>query len=150
MISKLEPEVAQAVLRGLSSATVRGKSEVVKEIDRSVPYPAVDTGRLRNSVKANGFTRELWVDAPHAAPINYGTRPFRPPLAPLLTWVVRKGLADDEDEAYVVARAIQNKIAAEGIAPRHFWEKAMTTVQDQLVPVEVRAELGRLAERGHY
>jgi hypothetical protein len=150
MLSKLEPEVGRAVLQGLSSAALRAKSVVVEEIDKALPFPAVDSGRLRNSVKVNAFTREITVEAPHAAPINFGTRPFTPPLGPLLTWVVRKGLADDEDHAWAVARKIQAKIAAEGIAPRHYFDKAMKTVQDVVVPAEVRAELERLAERGHY
>ncbi len=150
LLSSLEPEVGAAVLRGLSSAAVRAKGVVIEEIDRSTPYPAVDTGRLRNSVHVNAFTREIYIDAPHAAPINNGTRPFTPPLGPLLTWVIRKGLADDEDEAYAIARGVQQKIAREGIEPRHFWEKAMDRVQRDVVPLEIRTELGRLAERGHY
>ena len=148
LLSRLEPETAKAVLAGLRSAALRAKSVVVQEIDRAQPYPAVDSGRLRNSVEVNLFTREIRVTAPHAGILEKGTRPFWPPLAPLLTWVVRKGLADDEDEAYAVAKAVQAKIAKEGIAPRHYFAKAMKKVQDEIVPAEVRSELRRLADHG--
>jgi hypothetical protein len=57
-------------------------------------------------------------------------------------------VADDEDEAYAVAKAVQAKIAKEGIAPRHYFAKAMQKVQDEIVPAEVRAELRRLADHG--
>jgi hypothetical protein len=36
--------------------------------------------------------------------------------------VLRKGLADDEDEAEEIARNIQRKIATFGTEPRHFME----------------------------
>jgi hypothetical protein len=148
LLRKLEPEMRAAIRRGLKSATLRAKHIVIEEIDKASPYPAVDTGGLRNSVKTDLRGPAVIVDAPHAAPINNGTRPFWPPLAPLLTWVIRKGLADDEDDAEQIARAIQFKIAREGIAPRFFMEKAMARVRNDIIPAEIRAELLALEARG--
>jgi hypothetical protein len=150
LIMKMEPEVTAAVVRGLRSAALRAKGEVVLEIGRSQPYPAVDTGGLRESVNV-GLLPDggiVTVDAPHAAHIEHGTRPFWPPMGPLLTWAIRKGLADDEDEAEDVVRRIQAKIAREGIEPRHFFAKAMATVGRRYVPQEINAELKVLEDVG--
>jgi hypothetical protein len=52
---------------------------------------------LRESVHADvsrfleGFTRSV-VSAPHAAPVEKGSRPHVPPLAPLIAWVKLRGM----------------------------------------------------------
>lgn len=150
LLDQLEPEIRGAVIRGMKSAALRSKAEVVEQIDKALPFPAVDTGGLRQSVSVTLFPNGGWVtvDAPHASHIEFGTRPFTPPLGPLLTWVIRKGLAADEDEAYAIARAVQRKIQREGIAPRHYFAKAMQVVQEKFVPQEIRHELNRLEENG--
>lgn len=83
------------MVRGLRSAALRTKGEVVIQIDTAKPYPAVDRGTMRRSVDVDNHPDGalLSVDAPYAAAIENGTRPFFPPLAPLEDWVIRKGLA---------------------------------------------------------
>lgn len=138
------PESAEgAIVRGLRSAAVRGKAEVVRQIDNAKPHPAVDSGGLRQSVTYERLEKggELFVDAPHAPHLNFGTRPFWPPKAPLILWMVRKGLVEDEDEAEELVYVIQRKIASEGIAPRHFFSKAMGVIVHKYVPAEIRQEM---------
>lgn len=58
--------------------------------------------------------------APHAPMIEYGARPFTPPIKPLLDWarrVLQKG--DYTSEVWALARYTQNKIAQEGMKPKH-------------------------------
>ncbi len=83
--------------------------------------------------------------APHAGVMEFGARPYRAPLRPLVEWVKRKGFADDEKAAYAIALAVQRKIAAVGIEPRHFFQKA----SDRARPV-VEAEIEiAIAELGY-
>lgn len=139
----LSPKIEAAVVRGLRSGALRLQGMVVEEIDAAQPYPAVDRGELRGSVEyapeADGAV--VYVDAPHAPHLEYGTRPFWPPLAPLKAWVLRKGFAEDEAEATGIAMAVQRKIAEEGIAPRGYMAKAFQRVLPVVIQ-EVEKELG--------
>lgn len=94
-LRKLPKTAERAMVRGLRSAALRTQGQVVVEIDTAKPYPAVDRGTLRRSVGVDNHPDGalLSVDAPYAAAMEYGTRPFFPPLAPLEEWVQRKGLA---------------------------------------------------------
>ena len=141
---ELPRELEQAVVRGLRSAALRGKGFVVQEIDKAKPYPAVDTGGLRKSVDVLLLPdgADLVVDAPHAPMINYGTRPFWPPQAPLALWALRKGLAEDEEEAEEVAFAVALTIARFGIEPRRFMDKGMLRTL-KILDSEVYRELRR-------
>ncbi len=47
-------------------------------------------GSLKGSVHVVG--RKILVDAPHAAPVETGSRPHWPPFAPILAWVKLRGM----------------------------------------------------------
>lgn len=202
ILSNLDQKTEKAVVRGLRSTGMRMVGIVVKEIDNAEPFPAVDRGELRNSVRYEPTERGciVTVTAPHAAIIEYGTRPFRPPLEPLVRWVLRKGLANpkkrarkmrpkkpkkprsvkktttktktkskdktkgkrmarDEEKfgkrtddelaaAKRIARAIQSKIARDGIKPRMYFRKAIGRLRhDRILEKEVRRELDRAARK---
>lgn len=143
---KSQPDKIQgAVVRGVRSAAQRGVGVVVEEIDKAEPYPAVNTGSLRQSARARNTPTgaSLDVDAPHAAPINNGCRPFHPPLGPLVVWAVRK-FGVTESEAWGIAKSVAKKIATEGIEPRHFFEKAMARM-GPIIDEEVTRELKELS-----
>lgn len=58
--------------------------------------------------------------APHAGIVEFGARPFRPPLKPLLDWarrVLKK--ADFDEHVWALAKYTQNKIEEFGMEPRH-------------------------------
>lgn len=149
-LARMVPDVTRALVRGLRAGALILQRTVVIEIGQTSPRPAVDTGELRNSVqyvqRPDGAA--VTVDAPHAAAIENGTRPFTPPLQPLIDWVRRKGIGRMEgpaprrgrrrwrsaQEASVIntARAIQMTIAKRGIAPRHYfargWARALPLI----------------------
>lgn len=133
-----------AVVRGLRSAAHRGVGIIVQEIDNAEPHPAVNTGRLRQSARARNTAdgADVEVDAPHAAVMNDGARPFKPPLWPLVEWAVRK-FSITQSEAYAVAKSVQKKIMAEGIEPRHYFDKAMKRIEE-IVNEEVQRELDQI------
>lgn len=86
-----------------------------------------DTGELRSSVDvvnvSGGY--EVRVDAPHAAPIEYGTRPYRPPSAPLAAWARRRGLANDDRSALAIAFGIIRRVEVEGFRPKPYFRPAV-------------------------
>jgi len=79
-----------------------------------------DKGNLRMSLAQ--FVPEVRGEAvvwgvggqPHAAPMEFGTDPYWPPIQPLKEWAARVG--GDDDMAY----AVQYKIAQEGITAQPY------------------------------
>lgn len=121
-------------MAGFRKAALRLERYTVEEIDAAEPYPAVDTGELRRSVSTE-FVPDgaiVTVDAPHAPMMEYGTRPFRPPVSILTEWAVRKGFASNEEEAKGIAFSVAKKIELNGIAPRRYFTKAWARMQRKL------------------
>ena len=77
----------QRRLRAAVGSTAKMGVSVVK---RRVP---VAFGGLRESVQTEerAAGAAIVVDAPHAAPVETGSRPHTPPLAPLVAWVKLRG-----------------------------------------------------------
>lgn len=143
-LGRLPQKLEGAIIRGLRSAAARGVSEVIQAIHTSSPYPPIDTGGLARSVEHSDLPRggRIAVDAPHAAVMENGARPFWPPLDPLIDWAKRKFGVDDHD-AEVIAEGVQRKIAMFGIEPRHYFRSAMGSIR-KIVPIEVESELSKI------
>ena len=142
-VGQLPSELDGDIVRGLRSAAARGVGEVVRAIQTSQPRPAVDTGQLARSVSDMYLPKgaAIVVDAPYAAVMETGARPFWPPLQPLIDWASRKfGLTDEEAES--MARAVQRAIAQRGIAPRHYMRTAMARIR-KIVPIEVESQIAK-------
>lgn len=92
----------------------------------------VDTGVLRASItpsvesRSGGTVGVVGSNLTYAPPMEYGTRPFWPPLAALETWARRHGTT-----AYVVARAI----ARRGLRARKFLRRALSDNRDRIVRI---------------
>jgi hypothetical protein len=119
-------------------------------LTRSLPLMAelspVDTGLYAQSWDLT-VTEEKAVFgnyAPHAAVIEYGARPFTPPIGPLLAWAKRV-LKDGSQppnyssNVWALAKYTQKKIAAEGMKPRAILQNAMPMIMQN-----IRDELKRL------
>ena len=147
-VAELGGDMEAAVMAGLRKSAVRLSDLVVHEIDNADPFAAVDRGLLRNSVRVRPTARGITtaVEAPHAPMIEGGTRPFFPPIEPLIEWVRRKGFASDEGEVRRIAYAVQQKIGKEGIKPRFFMKKAFAKFrQEKGIAPFVAEELAKLA-----
>ena len=146
LVDDLPQELEVAVLRGLKSTAMRAVVLIVEEIESADPYPPVNTGALRQSIKwaalpgGNGF--QVFSDAPHFPFMEYGTRPHMPPVAPLVTWATRK-FGVGEKEATAIAWAVATKISVVGIAPRGFFAKGMARARQE-VEAEIIHELEAL------
>lgn len=141
----LPDEVTLAVVRGLRSAGMLLEGFAVQEITTAEPRPAVATGALAGSVVTTRVEDGaiVTVEAPHGHFMEEGTRPHFPPLQPLRDWARVKGLAHDDASEKRIAYAVALKIAEDGIAPRHFFEKAVRRVEP-LIPREIVNELNRV------
>lgn len=138
-LARMTPEIRAACVRGLRGGALHLNRITINEIDNALPHPAVDTNELRNSVYTT-FIHDgaiVSVQAPHAAFVEYGTRPHTPPLQPLLEWAERKGLGPG------AARAVQRKIAAVGTAPRHYFTKAVERAKP-IIREEILTELASI------
>ncbi len=128
-----------ATRAGILAANVEAAAAGQRIVRAHVP---VDTGELRRQTRAEvtgattGTVAEIVEDTPYAAAQEAGTRPFTPPLGPLIEWAKRQApnLGLDEHEVYPFARAVQMKIAREGI-------KAKWHTRD------AQPELGKVLER---
>ena len=69
------------------AATRRAAAKGRAHVKRHVP---VAHGELRESVHTEDAL--IIVDAPHAAAVNFGSRPHTPPLEPLVAWVKLRGM----------------------------------------------------------
>lgn len=130
------------------------KKAVVAGVARSIPdlvaASPVDTGLYAASWD---FTVEeaaviIGNHAPYAGIIEYGARPFTPPLGPLLAWAKRvtgSGSQPPEydEEVQALARYTQKKISREGMRPRHILENMIPTIIEN-----IRKELQNAVGRG--
>ena len=116
LLQKHNHERERSVARAVKHAVRTGR-RIVKE---SIP---VAFGELRESVKAEG-TR-IVIDAPHAAPVETGSRPHTPPLGPLLKWVklrAAQGLLSERQRGRLPGAS--TRAHAEGVAAQvHAMEK---------------------------
>jgi len=132
------PTVQTVQLRDLASEIKDFGEEVVEAqrlavlrgLLRSVPglvkRSPVDTGLYANSWDLQADEKRALIGnfAPHAPIIEYGARPFTPPIGPLLAWAKRV-LEDPSQppeyskEVWGLARYTQKKIERVGMKPHH-------------------------------
>lgn len=145
-VAELNGDLNTSATRAFQNAASRLEGEVVVQISTASPYPAVDTGHMRQSVTKTNLPNgaEVTVDAPYSASIEFGTRPFTPPLRPLIEWASRKF---GSESAYPIAKSVQKTISEKGIQPRHFYKKAWDKIGGY-IGYEMRKELERL-RRNH-
>lgn len=116
----------------------------------SIPYlvenSPIDTGLYAQSWSVQKLQNEVILgnNAPHAAVIEFGARPFKPPIAPLLAWAKRV-LQDTSQppkyskQVWALAVGVQKKIEREGMKPRHVLQNAMPEILEN-----VRLELEKI------
>lgn len=91
----------------------------------------VDTGLYAQSwdLKIDEKSAILGNYAPHAPIIEFGARPFTPPMQPLLEWA-RRVLKQPEinDACWALATYTRNKISEQGMKPRHILTNAIDKI----------------------
>lgn len=106
-----------------------------KNLEGLVKSSPVDTGLYAQSwdlilTEKNALLGNY---APHAAIIEFGARPFTPPLKPLLDWarrVLKKSNYDSH--VWALAKYTQKKIENEGMQPRHILTNALDKILNDI------------------
>jgi hypothetical protein len=116
-------KVERRTINGMRKGAMRLMVLVEHAIRTHKPFPIVDRARMVQSVLLIPTPKGaiVRVDAPYAPMMEHGTRPFMPPLEPIVAWATRKGFSDPEG----IARAIRWKFYREGIKPKRFFARAV-------------------------
>ena len=125
-------------LKEQQQAAARGIARSIPDLVAASP---VDTGLYAASWDFTVLEESIILGnyAPYAGVIEYGARPFTPPIGPLLAWAKRvlsgvKGLdtgqpeTDYSPEVWALAKHTQAKITEFGMQPRHIMENAIPTI----------------------
>lgn len=112
-----------------------GIIDYLPEIIKNSP---IDTGLYAQSWDLQESEKAILLGnyAPHAPIIEYGARPFKPPIYPLLQWAKR--VLNDPDQnpfssrVWAMAKYVQAKIEREGMKPRNIMEKAIPKIIENI------------------
>lgn len=161
IVSDVVKQERAALVYACRAAAVDAVTEVVCVID-SLKFSADGgAGGLKGSFRAtptpDGAT--LYSSAPHAAFVEFGTRPHWAPINPLIAWatnVLKAGNAWGQvkamkrpsktraDAALTLARTAQAGIAKRGTRGRHYFEMAAakfpTILQRRLAEAQARVK----------
>jgi hypothetical protein len=130
------PEIMEVEMRAFfKSVTARFHEDVVQLMDMS---EVSATGALRTSIIGRveilpGIGIEAAVGSPltYAVPVELGTRPHMPPVAPLVNWAIKR-LGVRGREAQRAGRAIAFKIAREGTKGKFMFTDAFAENKPQI------------------
>jgi hypothetical protein len=124
-LSDASSEIKRAMNKGLSEvrkAVVTGCYASLQDLIKASP---VDTGLFAQSwgVTEEEFSVFIGNFAPHAPIIEFGARPFRPPIGPLLAWAKRvlkdpSQPGDYSSQVWGLAKYTQAKIETQGMEPK--------------------------------
>ena len=111
--------------------------EVVAAIPRLVEKSPVDTGQYAASWMFTPSEHKIILGnhAPHSESIEFGARPHKPPIKPLLAWAKRV-LKDPSQppeysrQVWGLALGVQKKIEERGQDPKHILTKEIPIIID--------------------
>ena len=134
--SKVLEEFSEKHISELRKGVVSGIAKSIPDLVRASP---VDTGLYAQSWDFTSDEEKAVLGnyAPHAPIIEFGARPFTPPIKPLLEWAKRV-LQDSSqppeysDQVWSLARGTQNKISQVGMAPKHILQNAIPQILENI------------------
>ena len=127
---------AKASIKQKREAVARGLARSIPDLVAASP---VDTGLYAASwgMTMTETAGILGNHAPYAGVIEYGARPFTPPIGPLLAWAKRV-LSDDSQppkyssRVWALAKSVQKKIEEQGMMPKHILENMIPTIIENI------------------
>jgi hypothetical protein len=146
LVERLPGDLHQAAVTASRKAAERLRGMVVEEISENRPYPVVDRGTMRQSVGIVNQPNGAYVTmgAPYSGLMEGGTRPFTPPIEPLIAWAARKGHPDPVGFAYAVRASIKEK----GIRPKRYFARALRRwKKNRVLDSEIKKAVKRMAEQ---
>lgn len=129
-IGKLDDGIVQAAQRGAQRFLRRQLPKYEGTLRRST-YVRIYTRGVRG--RRSSVICEIIEDTPYAKAIEFGTRPYSPPIYPLFVWAMVK-LNLDESHARSVAYAIRARVQVEGFEANYYTRDAMPKLIGLLEP----------------
>lgn len=146
LVERLPSDLHHAAVTASRKAAERLRGMVVEEISENRPFPVVDRGTMRQSVGIVNLPNGGYVTmgAPYSGLMEGGTRPFTPPIEPLIAWATRKGHPDPVGFAYAVRASIREK----GIRPKRYFARALRRwKKNRVLDAEIKKAVKRMAEQ---
>lgn len=124
-LPQIDDDLRIGLVRGLRASGHALKRGIAEQIMSDKVF---DRGELHASIAYEPLIdgSSVTAQAPHAAVVEYGSRPHWPPIGPLKDWCRRHGM--DEGVAYAIAR----KISKHGTRPRHYFQLGFERAIDQM------------------
>ena len=142
----------EMVLDELETAATEATLLLEREVKDITPVGVGGGGGLKGSISArepqvlaDAVIGVVGTSIAHAQPVELGTRPHFPPVAPLADWAVAK-LGVPRRDARRVGFAIARKISIEGTEGAFMFTRAFEANRGQVAAIYNRANL-RIAER---
>jgi hypothetical protein len=137
------PKFMEKTIQEQKTITAKAIVDYFPKLVKSSP---VDTGLYAQSWDLIEEEKAIILGnyAPHAPIIEFGARPFTPPLGPLLIWAKRV-LKDPSlppnysAQVWQLAIGTQRKIEAVGMEPKHIMENGINAILEN-----IRLELSKL------
>lgn len=143
-LEDLAKHVEQSVRRGVRKAARSAASTIRRDVPRAF-------GELADSIHVEDTAGEshsqIVADAPHAAPIETGSRPHWPPLAPLIAWVRLRGMQGLTKGGGVIRspRGIQKRIQ---LSPaRQVAQQIAALRKNGATPIDAPEQIARQIQR---
>lgn len=128
--------VRENLLAGMAQAGSLVEREVKERTPTGIGGGAGLRGSITSEEQVDGF-RVLGIVSTaqqYAEAVELGTKPHRPPVAPLQDWAKQKfGISEEEAEG--VGFAIQNKIAKEGTEGAFMFRDALNDQEDAVIRI---------------
>ena len=127
----------KAVNKGMKEVLWRAMVKMEELAKNRAP---VDTGMLKNRIHltplqfgAKEYTLSDGVS--YGIDLEYGNRPHYVPMKPLIEWVKRKGIVNDEAGQIAFAKYVQKKIKEKGVNAQPFFRVALHEVEQKWLPL---------------
>jgi len=125
-LSDFAGELRNFQVKSFSEIKQATKIGIFRSLNDLIEASPIDTGEYASSWDFTETEKSIILGnfAPHAAVIEFGARPFTPPIGPLLAWAKRilqdaSQAPDYSNEVWALAIGVQNKIKEQGMMPRH-------------------------------
>lgn len=134
-LSKFSKELERYSRESIEKFKLSVVDTLYEYLPQIIEKSPVDTGLYAQSwrVEVTDKTAYLGNFAPYAPIIEFGTRPFTPPLKPLLDWarrVLKKSEIDSE--CYALAVGVQKKFAEKGMEPKHILTNSIPEIIEKI------------------
>lgn len=145
-------QAPEVVAEELTRTTLEAELLLQREVQELTPVGVGGAGGLKGSILAqlpqalpDGVIGVVGTSAAHAVPVELGTKPHFPPVAPLEDWVKAK-LGVEPKDARRVAFLIARKIAARGTKGAFMFRTALEQHQAPVAGM-YQAARARIAAR---